>query len=118
MSADLEARIEQRAAVGVRNRWWCIGPSSLVADQPVGLMRLGVKLVAWRDNTGKVNLTDDYCPHRGAPLSMGRLSEGRLSCRYHGLEVAGDGTVTAVPGLRQIPTFFPRDNTSCTMRLG
>jgi len=64
----------------------------------VGLTRLGIKLAAWRDKTGRVNMVEDYCPHRGAPLSMGRLTEGRLGCRYHGVEVAGDGSVAAVPG--------------------
>ena len=100
-TGEFEAQVEQRAALGVRNRWWCIGPSSMVADKPVSLMRLGTALVAWRDGAGRVNLVDDYCPHRGAPLSMGRLSEGRLSCRYHGVEISGDGTVTAVPGFPQ-----------------
>ena len=90
-------RIERTVAVGLRNRWWCIGPSAMFADQAVGLTRLGTKLVAWRDATGKVNLIDDRCPHRGAPLSLGRLEAGKLSCRYHGVEVAGDGTVTGVP---------------------
>jgi phenylpropionate dioxygenase-like ring-hydroxylating dioxygenase large terminal subunit len=98
MKDELQAMVEQRAALGVRDRWWCIGPSSLVADKPVALTRLGSKLVAWRGADGKVNLVDDYCPHRGAPLSLGRLEEGKLSCRYHGVGVAGDGTVTAVPG--------------------
>ena len=97
MSGSLSDRVEQLARTGLRNRWWCIGPSSMVADQPVGMTRLGIKLAAWRGNDGKLNLVEDRCPHRGAPLSRGRLSDGRLSCRYHGLEIAGDGTVTAVP---------------------
>ena len=95
--------VEQMVGIGLRNRWWCIGPSALVADKVVGLTRLGAKLVAWRDAAGKVNLIDDQCPHRGAPLSLGRLRDGRLSCRYHGVEVAGDGTVTAVPAYPECP---------------
>ena len=99
MSAALDAQVERMVGTGLRNRWWCIGPSAMVADKPVGLMRLGSKLVAWRDAEGKVNLVDDWCPHRGAPLSMGRLAEGRLSCRYHGIEITGEGRVSAVPAL-------------------
>ena len=92
-----DERVERKVVAGLRNRWWCIGPSAMVAGQALALTRLGSKLVAWRDASGKVNLIDDRCPHRGAPLSLGRLEAGRLSCRYHGVEVAGDGTVTAAP---------------------
>ncbi len=103
MTSELDAEIERMVGCGLRNRWWCIGPSAMVADQPVGIMRLGTKLVAWRDAGGQVNLTDDWCPHRGAPLSLGRLKDGQLSCRYHGLEIAGDGTVTAAPAFPECP---------------
>jgi phenylpropionate dioxygenase-like ring-hydroxylating dioxygenase large terminal subunit len=97
----IEDRVERSVLTGVRNRWWCIGPSAMVGDQPVGIKRLGVALVAWRDTSGKVNLIEDICPHRGAPLSMGRLEDGKLSCRYHGVEVSGEGIVTAVPAYPQ-----------------
>ena len=102
-SDSLDDRIERMVGTGLRNRWWCIGPSAMVADNAVGLTRLGIKLVAWRDATGKINLVDDRCPHRGAPLSLGRLKDGQLSCRYHGLEIAGDGTVTAAPAYPDCP---------------
>jgi len=103
LADPLEEQVERMVGVGLRNRWWCIGPSAMITDKPVGLTRLGIKLAAWRDATGSVNLLGDLCPHRGAPLSMGRLTEGRLSCRYHGVEVAGDGTVTAVPAYPECP---------------
>ena len=102
-SASLDERIERMVGTGLRNRWWCIGPSAMVADKAVGLTRLGAKLVAWRAATGKINLVEDRCPHRGAPLSLGRLKDGQLSCRYHGLEIAGDGTVTAAPAYPDCP---------------
>ena len=102
-SASLDERIERMVGTGLRNRWWCIGPSAMVADKAVGFTRLGAKLVAWRAATGKVNLVEDRCPHRGAPLSLGRLNDGQLSCRYHGLEIAGDGTVTAAPAYPDCP---------------
>jgi phenylpropionate dioxygenase-like ring-hydroxylating dioxygenase large terminal subunit len=92
---DLES--EALAVRGLRNRWWCIGPSTMIEDKPVGLTRLGDKLVAWRDASGKVNLVEDRCPHRAAPLSMARLIDGRLTCRYHGVQVGGDGKVLSVP---------------------
>ena len=103
MDDNLDERIERMVGTGLRNRWWCIGPSAMIADKAIGLTRLGTKLVGWRDAAGKINLIDDRCPHRGAPLSLGRLEDGRLSCRYHGAEVAGDGTVTAMPAYPECP---------------
>src|SRR6185295_17064401 len=97
VDGSFDAKIEALAARGLRNRWWCIAPSRMVQDKPVALTRLGERMVAWRDASGKVNVVEDRCPHRAAPLSMGRVMEGRLTCRYHGVQVAGDGSVLAVP---------------------
>ncbi|MDE0056717.1 MAG: Rieske 2Fe-2S domain-containing protein [Defluviicoccus sp.] len=109
-----EQRIDHRLATGIRNRWWCIGPSAMVQDTPVALTRLGEKLVAWRDQTGKVNLVADRCPHRAAALSMGKVIEGRLTCRYHGVQVGGDGRILDVPAFpgcelvgRELVTAYP-----------
>ncbi|MCS6944963.1 MAG: aromatic ring-hydroxylating dioxygenase subunit alpha, partial [Sutterellaceae bacterium] len=43
---------------------------------------------------------EDWCPHRGAPLSLGRVEQGRLVCGYHGLQMGCDGKVLAMPGQR------------------
>ncbi|HZF80971.1 MAG TPA: aromatic ring-hydroxylating dioxygenase subunit alpha, partial [Rubrivivax sp.] len=43
---------------------------------------------------------EDFCPHRVAPLSMGRVVEGQLVCGYHGLEMGCDGRTVAMPGQR------------------
>ena len=97
MTTTFADKVERLSARGLRDRWWCIGPSSMVRDNPVALTRLGDKLVAWRDRTGKVNLVEDRCPHRAAPLSHGRLIDGTLTCRYHGVQVDGLGRILAVP---------------------
>ena len=43
---------------------------------------------------------EDFCPHRGAPLSLGSVVEGKLVCGYHGLEMGCDGKTIAMPGQR------------------
>lgn len=90
-------RVERLLGLGIRNRWYCIAASAQVTDQPVGLTRLGDKLVLWRDGEGLVHVQRDRCPHRAAPLSCGRVIEGRLTCAYHGVQVDGKGTVVTVP---------------------
>lgn len=90
--------VERLLALGLRNRWHPICPSRFVAERPVSLYRLGLKLVLWRAADGTLVAQDDHCPHRGAPLSLARHLGDRLACVYHGVEVGADGTVLAVPG--------------------
>jgi phenylpropionate dioxygenase-like ring-hydroxylating dioxygenase large terminal subunit len=93
-----EDEVEQLLKVGLRNRWHPLCPSRFVADRPISLYRLGLKLVLWRDASGTIRVQDDHCPHRGAPLSLARHLGDRLACIYHGVQVGPDGTVLAVPG--------------------
>ena len=64
-----------------------------IIDQP---------LVMFRTATGIVAL-EDRCPHRFAPLSLGRLEGDALRCMYHGLKFAPDGTCIEIPGQKLIP---------------
>ena len=54
----------------------------------------------YRGPDGAVAALEDFCPHRGAPLSLGRVVEGKLVCGYHGLEMGCDGKTVAMPGQR------------------
>ena len=66
--------------------------SELVADgDPVRLILLHEKLVAFRDSTGKVGIMDHRCPHRCASLFFGRNEEGGIRCVYHGWKFDTDG---------------------------
>ncbi len=59
--------------------------SELKADgDPLRLMLLGEKLVAFRDSSGRVGIFDQRCPHRRASLFFGRNEAGGLRCVYHG----------------------------------
>jgi nitrite reductase/ring-hydroxylating ferredoxin subunit len=59
--------------------------------QPVRIMLLGEKLIAFRTTSGEVGLIQNSCPHRGASLYFGRNEEEGLRCVYHGwkFDVAG-----------------------------
>jgi phenylpropionate dioxygenase-like ring-hydroxylating dioxygenase large terminal subunit len=48
---------------------------------------------------GRACALQDRCAHRGAQLSLGEVTEGRLACRYHGWRYGGDGRCEHIPSL-------------------
>src|SRR5688572_24508873 len=64
---------------------------------PVRIMLLGEKLIAFRDSHGRVGLLPNHCPHRGASLFFGRNEECGLRCVYHGWKFDVDGSCVDMP---------------------
>jgi phenylpropionate dioxygenase-like ring-hydroxylating dioxygenase large terminal subunit len=81
----------------IRNQWYVVLESNEVGAQPVGVTRLGEKLVFWRDPAGKVSAAVDLCPHRGVALSVGKMNNGHLQCPFHGFEYDSSGKCVLVP---------------------
>ena len=103
-SPEMKARIEQRVNEGLRDRWYPVAKSvEIRPDRPYGAVALGHKLVLWRKADGSIACIDDFCPHRGAPLSYGEIHDGNVGCRYHGVIVDGTGTVQRVPAMPDCP---------------
>jgi vanillate monooxygenase len=92
--------MEQELAMYPRNAWYVACTPAEVDEKPLGRRVCGERIVFFRGPGGSVAAVDDWCPHRGAPLSLGRVVEGRLVCGYHGLEMGCDGKPIAMPGQR------------------
>ncbi|MFM2036058.1 MAG: Toluene-4-sulfonate monooxygenase system iron-sulfur subunit TsaM1 [Pseudomonadota bacterium] len=69
-------------------------------DRPLGRTICGHRMAFFRGLEGKVAAVEDFCPHRGAPLSLGKVCDGKLVCGYHGLEMGCDGRTVHMPGQR------------------
>ncbi len=76
--------------------------SELPARRPLGVKLMGQPLAVFRAEAG-VSVLRDRCPHRGAPLSQGRVASGTIACPYHGWRFAGDGACVEVPGAATCP---------------
>ncbi|NKQ56987.1 aromatic ring-hydroxylating dioxygenase subunit alpha [Amycolatopsis sp. K13G38] len=89
----------------LRNTWYLAAWSEDIKDGKLFPRTLLERpLVFFRDTDGTVVALDDRCPHRFAPLSMGKLDGGRLRCGYHGLEFDSAGTCVRNPhGAGRIP---------------
>ncbi len=75
----------------IRNQWYAILESNEVRrGKPVGVTRMGEKLVAWRDSQGKVAVLHDRCAHRGVALSVGEVHGDCIWCPFHGFEFDAD----------------------------
>jgi phthalate 4,5-dioxygenase len=74
--------------------------SELAADgDPLRLMLLGEKLIAFRDSAGKIGIFDHKCPHRCASLFFGRNEQGGLRCAYHGWKFDTEGNCLDMPNV-------------------
>ncbi len=81
----------------IRNQWYVVLDSKQVGDKPVGVKRLGEKLVFWRDSKQQVRCAFDRCPHRSVALSLGKVHGGHLQCPFHGFEFDSSGQCVLIP---------------------
>lgn len=81
----------------IPEQWYPIFPARRLRRRPVGVRRLDLDLVLWRDGEGRAVCMEDRCPHRGVALSPGRVRGGELECAYHGFRFDADGDCTRIP---------------------
>ncbi|MFN2292082.1 MAG: Rieske 2Fe-2S domain-containing protein [Anaerolineae bacterium] len=83
----------------IPKQWYVLLESKQVKDRPVGVTRMGEKLVFWRDQEGRVACLRDRCVHRGVALSTGKVIDGQIQCPFHGFEYDSSGRVTYIPAI-------------------
>ncbi|MGH3388562.1 MAG: DUF5914 domain-containing protein [Actinomadura sp.] len=82
----------KRAQARPSGGWFVVAASDSVrGDRPYGIRLMGRELVAWRDRSGAPVVGPGVCPHLGAPLAQGRVVDGCLVCRWHGLRLPAEG---------------------------
>lgn len=64
---------------------------------PVRVLLLGERFIAFRDTSGQVGMVANHCPHRGASLFFGRNEEGGLRCGFHGWKFDRRGNCLDMP---------------------
>jgi len=67
-------------------------------SRPHAMQLLGKDIVLWRDGSRQWRCFEDFCPHRLAPLSEGRVeSDGTLLCAYHAWRFDSEGNCVSIP---------------------
>lgn len=92
-----------------RRHWYPACQSGDLGSKPIAIELMETPVVLFRDRRGAAHALVDRCPHRNAPLSIGRVAgDGTLQCGYHGWCFDGSGTCTEVPGLDSDPSSSNR----------
>jgi phenylpropionate dioxygenase-like ring-hydroxylating dioxygenase large terminal subunit len=80
------------------DQWHVVASSTdVTAEKPVAAKLLGEKIVLWRSKNGEINAWQDYCAHRGTPLSLGKVKDCKIVCAYHGWHFNSEGQCVHVP---------------------
>lgn len=77
-------------------QWFPVCRADDALAKPRQVVVLNLRLVVYRMPDG-IRVGRDMCPHRGLPLSGGRVEGEELVCAYHGLRFGSDGQCTKVP---------------------
>jgi len=80
------------------NTWYMAAwPSELVQGKLLGRTIANQPILMFRKRDGTAVALGDRCPHRFAPLHLGRQVGDVVQCGYHGLEFGADGRCTRNP---------------------
>ncbi len=88
-------------SIFIRNAWYVAASSDEIgSEKPLGRTICNIQIAFFRDSKDQVQAVEDFCPHRGAPLSLGYVEGDNLVCGYHGLQMGADGSTQSMPSQR------------------
>jgi vanillate O-demethylase monooxygenase subunit len=87
----------------LRNAWYVAARSTDVGRSLLSRTICNVPVLFYRTEQQQVVAMEDYCPHRGVPLSLGALVGNCVRCGYHGLVFDETGRCTRIPSQPHIP---------------
>jgi len=102
MDAEAARETEREADPGFLRDFWypAVRSTEITGRKLATAMLLEVPLVLGRTSDGKAFAMRDSCPHRGIPLSYGRLDGPVVECCYHGWRFdACSGRCLEIPSL-------------------
>jgi phthalate 4,5-dioxygenase oxygenase subunit len=103
-NSEMMTRVGPGTVMGdLMRRYWlpALASSELKADgDPVRLLLLGERLIAFRDSSGRVGVMDQRCPHRCASLFFGRNEHDGMRCVYHGWKFDVQGNCVEMPNVQ------------------
>jgi len=100
MNSDLITEIKPSKSAPLFGFWYPACTSSeLSPGRLKGTTLLGLPILVCKTDQGAVAAMRDICPHRGMPLSFGRLRDNCVECAYHGWQFDQKGRCRTIPSL-------------------
>lgn len=87
----------------VENAWYVAAWADEISTKPMARRICNLPVVLYRTLDGTACALIDSCAHRGAPLSLGTVTEDGIRCNYHGVVFGCDGKCTKIPNQEAIP---------------
>lgn len=88
-----------------KNTWYVAAMSEEIGtEKPLGRKICGESIAFYRPSENEIAAVRDFCPHRGAAMSLGYVEDGLLVCGYHGLKMGADGKTKEMP-LQRVQGF-------------
>jgi phenylpropionate dioxygenase-like ring-hydroxylating dioxygenase large terminal subunit len=83
----------------LENQWYPLLESQELKAKPLGVERLGTRIVFWRSADKTPHAQLDRCPHLGAALSAGNVENDQIVCPFHGFRYDAAGQCVHIPSV-------------------
>ena len=89
----MQKRLKKYENLGYPTGWYVVSMSKNLRNEKMLVVPfVGEELIIYRTKSGKVCITEPYCPHLGAHFGHGGLVKGEnLYCPFHGFEFDTEG---------------------------
>jgi vanillate O-demethylase monooxygenase subunit len=87
----------------LKNQWYVAALPEELGIAPIARTLCGEPVALYRTASGRAVALEDRCPHRFAPLSIGKCAGETLTCAYHGIVFGADGACVSIPQQATIP---------------
>jgi phenylpropionate dioxygenase-like ring-hydroxylating dioxygenase large terminal subunit len=84
----------------LRGHWYVAAFAHEVTTHPIRRVLFDQPMVLYRTHGGEAVALSDVCPHRRAPLHLGRVIGDEIACPYHGLRFDSSGKCSHNPNFR------------------
>jgi methionine sulfoxide reductase heme-binding subunit len=104
LAAGREAPVDAGSAAAAG--WLVVGPA---ADIPEGRARIvvpaaGERIAVFRHG-GRLSAVSNVCAHQNGPLGEGRITDGCITCPWHGFQFRPEDGCAPPPFTDKIPTY-------------
>lgn len=83
----------------LKKYWFPIcSANEIKINKPKRVYLFNIPLIIWKTKQKKISCLEDRCPHRGFPLSKGKIDiNNRIQCPYHGWTFDESGHCHSIP---------------------